>query len=337
MSRILLLTLLVVLAFAVERRPGSVAFSDGTTWQGDIALASGAKLQLHDGNAVRVLDPATVSEIRFAPEKESMERAFAMPEPGKPIRVETGESYALRYLRVQVLLRSGERIDGHLYATGITIDMPGADGAEPERRKLPLPAKQRGKPGERLDQLVYVTKVAFGSGDGDAAQRLTVRGGAGELGAATIDGLVPLEVTAKDGVYMVGAPLGSAVIWAALHDAVAVVGWPVDDAALTARITAQVPNLDDFFDRKEVLATRQIGDDVLSLMRLVRTAHTTDGANKPWHVEVWRWRLDGERSLIAGRVCLLRGRSGKPPEVRTAPAWCDVKPVDGALTLEGWP
>jgi hypothetical protein len=321
MIRVLLLSLLAMVAFAVERRPGSVTFSDGNAWQGDIALASGAKLQMHDGNAVRILDPALVSEIRFVPEKESMERAFAMPEPGKPIRVETGEAYALRYLRVQVLLRSGERIDGHLYATGITIDVAGADGAEPER----------------LDQLLYVTKVAFSTGEGDVAQRLTVHGGAGELGAAAIDGLVPLDVTGTDGVYTVGAPLGSAVQWAALREHVAVVGWPADDVELTKRIAAQLPNLDDFFDRKEVLATRQSGDDVLSLMRLTRTAHTTDGPNKPWHIEVWRWRLDGERSLIAGRVCLLRGRSGTPPEVRTTPAWCDVKPVDGVLTLEGWP
>lgn len=337
MSRFLLLFVLVAVAFAVERRPGTVTFSDGNVVQGDIALASGAKLQLHDGNAVRILDPALVSEIRFAPEKESMERAFSMPEPGKPIRVETGESYPLRYLQTKVLLRSGERIDGHLYATGITIDVPSADGAEPERRKVPLPAKQRGKPGERLDHLIYVTKVAFGATDGDVAQRLTVRGGPGELGAAAIDGLVPLEVTSTDGLYTVGAPLGSAVIWAALHDSVAIVGWPADDAALSARITAQVPNLDDFFDRKEVLATRQVGDDVLSLMRLTRVDRTTDGPHKPWHVEVWRWRLDGERSLIAGRVCLLRGRSGTPPEVRTAPAWCTLQPVDGVLTLEGWP
>lgn len=322
---------------ATERREGTVAFSDGTVVQGDIALASGAKLQLHDGNAVRILDPTLVTEIRFAPEQETMERAFSMPEPGKPIRVETGEAYPLRHLRVQVLLRSGERLAGHLYATGLTIDVPGADGAEPERRKVLLPAKQRGKPGQRLDQLVYVSQVAFAVGEGDIARRLTVRGGAGELGAAAIDGLVPLEVTGTDGVYTVGAPLGSAVIWAALHDSVAVVGWPSDDVELTRRITAQVPNLDDFFDRKEVLATRQIGDDVFSLMRLTRLDRTTDGPHKPWHVEVWRWRLDGERSLIAGRVCLLRGRSGKPPEVRTTPAWCEVQPVDGVLTLEGWP
>lgn len=339
MTRCILLMLLVLTAIAAERRPGVVTFSDGTTWTGDIALASGAKLQLHDGTAVRILDPATVAELRFAPEKESMERAFAMPEPGKPIRVETGEAYPLRYLAAQVLLTSDTRIAGHLYATGLTVDVPTADVDEPERRKLPLPAKQRGKPGQRLDQLVYVSRIVFSAANGSDAQRqhIVVSGGADELGAAAWDGLVPLEVRADDAGFAVATPLGSTVLWAARRGERAALGWPADDSALTARITALLPAIDDFFDGKEALAARQEGDDVFSLMRLTRIARTTDGPNRPWHIEVWRWRLDGDRALIAGRVALLRGRSGAPPAVQLMPAWATVQAVDGRTTLEGWP
>lgn len=337
MKTLVLLLLAVTLA-AVERRDGTVSFSDGTQWQGAIALAPGAKLQLHDGNAVRVLDAAQVLEIGFAPEVETMERAFSMPEPGKPIRVETGDPYPVRHLRVDVLLAGGERVPGHLYATALSIDVPGADAAEPERRKLPLPAKQRGKPGQRLDQLTYVTRVAFAATDTSTARGASVRvaAGADELGAALLDGLVPLEARARDGLFVFAAPAGAEMLWAARRAGTVAVGWPAGDDALLARIRAQLPNLDDFFEGKQALSARMAGDDALSLMLLTREARTTDGPNKPWHVEVWRWRLDGDRALLAGRVSLLRGRSGDPPEVRPIAAWAQQRAA-ADVTLEGWP
>ena len=239
--RVVLLMLCALLTAA----EGTVTFSDGTTWQGSIALAGGAKLQLHDGHAVRVLDPAQVAELVFAPRQESMERAFSMPEPGKPTRVETGEAYPLRQLAVRVRLADGTALSGNLYATALTVQV--AD----EKRKLPLPAKQRGKPGERLDQLVYVQRVLFSSG-AETARRLELRSATpmDELGAAALDGLVPLRIARG----VVDDPLGSPVVWAARSGARAAVGWEGDDPELRARLQTAVAQLDDFFDRKEVLA-----------------------------------------------------------------------------------
>lgn len=333
---LLCLALAAALA-ATERRDGTVSFSDGTTWQGAIALAPGAKLQLHDGHAVLLLDPAQVLELRFAPEVETMERAFSMPEPGRPVRVETGEPYPVRHLRAQVLLAGGERVPGHLYATALSIDLPD-DGGGTERRKLPLPAKQRGKPGQRLDQLAYVSRIAFAEAEGTTGRGAAVRvaAGADELGAALRDGLVPLPVRAGDGLFRLPAPAGAEMLWAARRDGVAAVGWPAGDDALLARIRDQLPGLDDFFEGRQAVAAHRAGDDVLSLMLLTREARTTDGANKPWHVEAWRWRLDGDRALLAGRVCLLRGRTGPPPAVRIMPAWAAQRAA-AELALEGWP
>jgi hypothetical protein len=307
---------------------GTVTFSDGTVWTGTVALASGAKLQLHDGKAVRTLDPAQVAGLVFAPRAESMERAFSMPEPGKPIRIETGEAYPLRQLAVRVRLTDGTSLAGNLYATALTV-LVGE-----EKRKLPLPSKQRGKPGERLDQLVYVQQVRFGDAADAGSKHLRVRAAANdELGAAALDGLVPLRIA--DGT--VDDPLASPVVWAMRVGGQAAVGWDGDDAALRQRIQTAADQLDDFFDRKEVVAARLAGDDVLSLMRLARERHTTDGPNRPWHVEVWRWRLDGDRSLIAGRVCLLRGTDGKAPGIVLRSTWANLAPVDGVYVLEGFP
>ncbi len=326
--RALLLLLTMTLA-AAEGRPGTVTFSDGTVWTGSLAMASGARLQLHDGKAVRILDPAQVVDLVFTPREESMERAFSMPEPGKPTRVETGEAYPLRQLAVRLRLGDGTVVAGHLYATALTVT-----AAEDDKRKLPLPAKQRGKAGQRLDQLVYVQSVQFSDGGAAVTRRLGLHHAAAEaVGAAALDGLVPLEIKAGT----VDDPLGSPVVWALRVGSRAAVGWDGDDAGLRSRLQLAVASFDDFFDRLEVVAARASGDDVFALMRLSRERKTTDGPSLPWHVEVWRWRLDGERSLIAGRVCLLRGSDGKPPALELHPAWATLTPVDGVYTLEGWP
>jgi len=311
----------------VAAADGTVTFSDGTEWTGTVALAGGAKLQVHDGTAVRTLDPAQVAGLVFAPRAESMERAFSMPEPGKPIRVETGEAYPLRQFAVRIRLVDGTAVAGNLYATALTV-LVGE-----EKRKLPLLSKQRGKAGQRLDELVYVREVRFQAA-GESARSLRVQAPAHDgVGAAAVDGLVPLRV--QDGT--VDDPLGSPVVWALRVGGRAAVGWDGDDAVLRTRIQTAADALDDFFDVKQVVAVRQVGDDVLTLMRLARERKTTDGPNRPWHVEVWRWRLDGERSLIAGRVCLLRGADGKPPAVETRPTWANLQPVDGVYRLEGFP
>lgn len=344
--RTLLALALAAALSAADARPGTVTFSDGTSWQGQIAMASGARLQLHDGHAMRTIDPAAVAELRFAPDKEGMERAFTMPEPGKPIRVETGEPYPLRELATRVVLLDGTVIPGHLYATAVTVDVPAADGGDAQRRRLPVPAKQRGKPGQRLDELTYITAIAFArtAEAGTAGQqRVAVAGGADELGAVVRDGLVPLAVEAvTPGVFACAPAFGAPVVWAARRGGQVRVGWPGDDPALRARIQALVPALNEFFDRRDVVAAWQAPGtaDVYTLMDLERTRPTTDGPHHPWHAEVWRWRLDGDRALLAGRALLLLQRLGAgdhPPSVATIAGWDAAQPTGGVLRLEGWP
>lgn len=344
MNRAFLMLLTVVALSAVETRPGTVAFSDGSVLAGGIAMSPGARLSLHDGHAMRELDPAAVAELRFSPEREEMMRSFSMPEAGRTVRVETGEPYAIRYLTTTVVLTSGEVVQGHLNATAITIDVPAADGADPDRRRLPLPAKQRGKPGEGLEKLVYPCRIAFTLAEGAVSTGLTVKlaGGADELGAATRIGLVPLKVRAGPGwSFAVDPTLGSPVFWAARRGAQVGASWPGDDPALRERISALLPKLNEYFDGRTALAAWQekSSQDVFSLMLLERKAKTTNGDRRQWHVEVWRWRLDGDRAILGGRVALLRGELGpgaSPPTVAVVPGWDSALATAGVVSLEGW-
>ena len=373
-GKFLLLFLISAIIPAAEGRPGRVFFSDGTVWTGTISPASGARLEFHDGSRMRPLDPARLQELRFFSEQETTERAFSMPEAGRTVRVETGEPYPLRHLRVQVQLLGGEVLKGHLYATAMTVRVPPpADApadAEPEKKKLVLPAKQRGQPGQRLDQLVFVQRIAFDSvPDSSTAApntgpTVTIAGGADELGAAALEGLVPLGISAQTTpkttnnahpagsqtlehssirAFIIDPTLGSPLLLAARRQDHLAVSWPAEsDPALSQRLTDLLRDLNDFFDERNLLGVwaKPGTDEIFSLMLLRRIGATTDGPNKPWHLEVWRWRLDpGGRGLTSARVMLLRGvsRPGMPaPTVSLQPTWFTAAPPAGSLNLEGW-
>ncbi len=105
--------LAITSSVSVAAEPG-VTFSDGSTIRGDVRLVPGGELRFHDGTNFRTLAPAQVREIRVQPTSERLVRAFAMPEPGKAIRVESGEPYPWRELAVIIGLASGESLQGDL-------------------------------------------------------------------------------------------------------------------------------------------------------------------------------------------------------------------------------
>lgn len=328
-----LLLLFTTMAWAAE--PG-IDLSDGSRLSGPVRLPPGAELRFHDGRALRVLDPALVREIRLVPGNEQMVRAFAMPEPGKAIRVETGDPYPLRELTAEVSFTNGDEHQGHLYATKILVE------GEEEDHGVFIPAKQQGKPGMRLDELVYPRRIVFSSAPPERAAGPTrlrlVNGTADEIGLASADSLAPLTATAVDGVWTIDPLLGSQAYVAVRRGVAVAVGWPGTDAALQAQIAAGVPEIRDYYEDKRLLAVRRLDDSsrVDSLMLLVRTGAGTDGPHKPWHVEVWRWRLDPDdanRLLLSARVCLARGREGVPIVAIDATLW--PQRVDGSELIVG--
>lgn len=319
--------------------PG-VDFSDGTHVEGAVRLAPGAELRFHDGRALRVLDPATVSDIRLRPSSESLVRAFAMPEPGKAIRIETGAPYPLRELAVTVTFTDGSHRPGHLYLTKVLV------AGDDEDQAVLIPAKQQGKPGQRLDQLVYPQRIVFAASttpaDGPTRLRLPIT--ASEVGVASEADLAPLTATRHGDTWAIDPLLGSRAYIAARTAAGVRVGWPTDTSAEHAQVEAQVtgaiPAIRDYFEDKRLLAVhrRDEPDQVDSLMLLVRTGAGTDGAHRPWHVEIWRWRLDPDdpkHLLLAARVCLLRGRDAEDgvPAVQVDPGWWSSRMVGDELRV----
>lgn len=291
-------------------RPAVIQFSDGASVTGNVSLTPGSELKLHTGRELRTLTLATVGELRVAPEKESMERQWRFVEAGRTEKKEWGEPYPVRHLRTTVLTRGGGAVTGHLYTTVLYVE------AESGTRKVLLDAKQKGKPGDALDSLLYVAGVRFTDAAAavSGSVRLKLGQGANGLTALTRPALLRLEPAheaSATGEVDLPSPLGAPVILCTRVDGVLRVGWPAArDEVLEARLREGMGQVRDFFDERDVLGACREGDDLYSLMLLSRRGHTTldAAASQPWRLEVWRWRESGDgKLLVAGRGYFQRG------------------------------
>jgi len=332
---------------AAEPRPGVVQLSDGTSWNGEIALIPGGALLLHDGTNVKTIDVARVRALRMHAAKEHLERNFRMPEAGKAFREETGEPYPVRELSTQIELLDGSTISGHLGTTAMTIDVAAADAKPddpPERHKVILPAKLQGKPGEGFNVLVFPALIRFSDqpAAASAATKLQLVGGdAEELAVLTRDGLAVLasERTAV-GAFTIEPAFGAGMFLATRSGNRIRVGWPPGlDAALSERLAQALKDASDFFDERQVLGVWHLegASEAFTVVRLVRRGAVVDSPAKPWGVEIWRWHLEdgGSRVMLAGRGKLFRGMAkdeqGQPVVTLSTSLW---NPVEKAGTLQ---
>lgn len=310
----------------IAAEPG-VTFSDGSTISGEVRLVPGGELRFHDGTNFRTLTPQQVGEIRLHPTSERLVRAFAMPEPGKAIRVETGDPYPLRELSVIIGLTSGESLRGHLYATAVLVAL------EEEDRKVFIPAKQQGAAGTSLAALVYPQRIVFAPGAESPRDPTRLKIETSQpidaLGLVTRDTLAALDAVREDGFWRSDALLGSAPYVAVQSGMHITVGWDGDDADLHRRLAKGIEDIRDYYEDKQLIAVRAIPgtSQVDSVMRLVRRGPSTDGSSaegqrKPWHVEIWRWvvdDMDPTHLLLSARGTLFRGlyaSEGELPQVQ---------------------
>ncbi len=328
--KMLLLFLWSVLAVAADT---GVVYSDGSRVDGEVRVAPGGQLRFHDGTTLRDLDPQAVRELRLVPTAEQLLRAFSMPEAGKTLRVETGEPYPQREFTAVIGLRDGSELHGHLYATALLVAGPDED------IKVVLPAKQQGKPGQRLDQLIYPSRVVFTAAaplhDAGPRRVRLASGTADDLGLVTRDSLAPLIATIDPaGGWTCEPLLGSALYAAVTRGPAIAVGWEGDEPALHQQIVKVLPDIRDYYEDKRLIAVRPVGGAVTggspqidSLMLLIRRGGGTNGPQNPWHVEVWRWTCDAadpSRCLLSSRGVLARGLfhvDAELPQVTADLAW----------------
>jgi len=322
--------LLVLCCASAAARPGAVQFSNGDRARGDITLTAGSALRLHDGTALHAFGLEQVREIRAAPRKESMERAWRFAEAGRTRKEFMGEPYPVRYLETTLVLADGTEMRGHLYTVPLYVR------TDESTDKIVLLAKQRGRPGQTMEEMPYAVRVTFNDDNVPLSGAVRVRvSGCGdpasaEVAALTVPGLSRLDARRAEGDAFLLPPLLNERVFLGVRTEDGVtVGWPGDDDEQTMLlVSGALRDAADFFDKRRLVGTWRdaSGDSIYSLLVLGRAGPTTlpGERTQPWRVGVWRWRDTGDGKLmLCGRGYLFRGLVRPfhdPPPVRRSPA-----------------
>ena len=326
-ARTLLVVLLVAAGITTARasetaRQGLVQFSNGEVLEGAFQPPKRA-LKLHlPGEILREIPFADIEELRFFPEKESLERPWRFVEAGRTEKEYVGDPYPLRWLRVALVVR-GETLTGHLYTT--LLQLQTEDG---RHERVLLPAQQKGEPGQTLADLVYPARIVWRGAPGKPAPAPELslpalsRPGS-ELVALGRDSLSRFASSPGKSFdsYTLPPLLGEKVFLALEASGNLNVGWPEQRAQdVDPRVRAHLSLVRDFFDERRLLGTfcPDVSGDIWSLLLLERRGDTSlPGAEKPWRLEVWRWKSDGERLMFAARGMLFRGMASQDRPVPT--------------------
>lgn len=319
-------TLLIALGFPGSPIPtpaapnAVVTFSDGRTIEGALVLPADYTFPLLTSAGPRPLSADRLAELRFTPERESLERRWRFPDPGIPVKEYWGDPYPVRTLRAIAVLRDGTSVAGDMNATALRLRT--TNGVE----RIVIRSKQRGTDNQSLDALVYVSQIALrhpGAAPSFSAPcvvALPASNACPRAAALALPGLLPraAEVDCAGGILSIARERGDILVAALRYPDGIRVGWPGEfDADLDARLTNALADVRDFFDRRVLLGSwgEAASGNVFSLLLLTREGATTLGGprNRPWCLAVWRWVPhpdDPDRFLLAARGILVREMAG---------------------------
>ena len=312
-----------------------VQFSNGEIVEGTISLTPGAELKIHTGAELKTLTLDLVQEATFEPEKETMEQKWRFPEAGRTQKEKWGRPFPVREIRAAIWLADGTVLRGHVYTTVLYME-----GKE-QTTKVVLRAKDRGSEGQTFADIVYPVRVSFRDRAQSVAGTISLKikdSDATELVALTPGALLRLPASrTPDGRAFQLAGLTTTNAFVAVRTGSGInVGWPADsDTGLVVRVREGLGNAEDFFDVKTLFGAFRSGDDVYTLLLLSRKGQTTMEGDKslPWRLEVWRWKDNGDRMMVAGRGFFYRGILSKdelPPPVSVSPGIWSTELKDGA-------
>ena len=152
---------------------GAVHLSNGTAVRGKVYLTRGYDLRIYDTKReeFRNVPLRAVEEITCHVEKEWLEREWRFRENANDEKTYTGRTYPSRIYTHQIKLTRGDVISGPLsvvvYISPTTEPAPESgptkadDPAKPQR--FMLHKRDKGEPGQTLNDLVYVKKIVLGA------------------------------------------------------------------------------------------------------------------------------------------------------------------------------
>jgi hypothetical protein len=154
-----------------DSRRATVVFSDGKKHAGLLWLTPGKRLKIFDRakQEYREFNLHEVVAVKVDPEEEVMERVWRWKENASDEKVYTGETYPWRKYVTTLTVRDAEgkqtTVTGDVTAELYLEEKP---GEKPMR--VVLYRRDKGKVGEKLSDLIYVTAVNFDEGKGEGKE-----------------------------------------------------------------------------------------------------------------------------------------------------------------------
>jgi hypothetical protein len=323
---ILLICALCPASFAADKlawRDAEVEMSDGRTVAGQIALVNDQLIIHNEAQGKKyTVRLAEMKQFETLVEKESMEKKWFFKEDGRDEKVYTGEVYPVRYFNTRVTFGDGRTLEGHIISTTALLKV---GDAAPERRLLTM--KMEGKVGEKLDDLVYVKRIAFkGAAAGVLGSiRGTVRLAAGErlLNMIAIHCQNDISLSAElagDGGFKFAECMQGDYDLVVLSDRAIYAGFSAEKVAGSARLGAETlkeisdwaKNVRDFFDSHDPLYGAGNGERAYVLVRMERArdrANTLQPDTMFRRYEVWLMEKPEDEWQIQKRFLLRRDLS----------------------------
>ncbi len=314
-------------------------WSDGRIERGAIEFSQ--TLTLHDGTTLRSIPASQIRAILLRPEEEGMQQGWRFVQPGQPRKEPVGRPYPMRHLVASVLTIGGEQLVGHLTTTIAWLTASGQD----DRVRIIIPAKQEGGEGQTLADLVYPVRIAPALEAAAAPSHLRWQDGSRHgpgLVVVTCPDLARMALPGEGPSWTLPAPVAAPLVIACPAGDGWYVAWPPPgDAHLAQLLADAVANAQDFLDHRQLLGTWSQGPDQLyGLLMLMRVGPTTmAGPDRPWRLELWRWKREGDHLLWAARAYLARGLAsnvGALPPVHLETSWW-LQGAGDAMVLVGEP
>ncbi len=299
-----------------EDLEGTAVLSDGRVIRGEIEMDAPGYFSLFDPSRKRRLriPPSKVARLLFEVESEELLRGWMFQEESRNTKIKLPFLRPVRQLAVTVVLKTGQRVTGHLDTA--VLHLWAEEGENEKEYRLVLTSRQRGKKGQKLKDLLWVKELVLGDAPpltrpavlslllppGVQARAVSLedhvsyapakekkkkkkkkkrkkgakaKGSAPALpGAVRFEGVLPGKVD----LYF----LGEDTLWA---------GWPAGAKPLPPGALRQVENkiedVEEFFDEKKILLARALpGKRALALVQGRRLGVTTYKNRK-----VARWDL----------------------------------------------
>ncbi len=325
-----------------------VMLSDGILIEGKVSTTPGRPMRFFtDGKLAGKFTFEQIQKITFRPVNQKMEQLWRFPEFGSDQKDKAGDPFPMHDLEAIMTLTNGKTIVGKLATTVVYVE------AADQNHKFVLESKQRGKPGEGYDDILFVKEIRTGADEDTPPESIEVHfktdppEQGDKLYLLTRKSLKPLAVrSSSKGAYKTTWDMDEGVYIAAGDQQAVAVAWTADNGGLdTATIenaNKAAQDLASFFTVRKVLAVapdpHEPQTHLVMLVVLYRD-QKRQWSGDPWRLSIWRWRLTPKGNVIGppeeGVFLRIKDKAKQtPPKVMIKNTWWNQSRDEDVISIQ---